>query len=93
MTFKLEVGDENEENGLRVKLVEIGVKRLPLDPKTGLGDDELEVILQVKTGEKEEEIVFSKQYLNEKPQEKFEGYTITLLKGDTKSVELSVTAE
>lgn len=90
MPLKLEVGDEKGENGLMVKLVEIGVKRLPLD-ENGLGDDELEVILQVKAGEKEGEIVFSKQYLNDKPVERFEGYTITLLQGNPKSVEISVT--
>lgn len=92
MAFRLEVGEEKGENGLSARLVGIGVKRLPLD-ENGLGDDELEVVLKVKAGEKEGEVVFSKQYLNEKPVEKFGKYKITLLKGDTKSVELSVTEE
>ncbi len=93
MAFRLEVGNEKEEKGLIVKLADITVKRLPLDPETGLGDDELRVTLLVNIGGKEKEIVMFKEYSGQRPSEKFGRYTITMLQGDPKSVELSVTAE
>jgi hypothetical protein len=91
--IKLECEEEQTVGSLQIKVIDITVKRPPINPETGLGDDVLRVSLNLKVGDKEEGIDFFKQYVNEQPKEKFEGYEITMISGDEKTVELSVTAE
>jgi hypothetical protein len=90
MDAKLKAGQEIRVQEILIKLTDITLKRLPLDPRTGLGDDELRITLLVKSGNKEEEIVLFKQYVNEQPAATFEGYEIILRKADMESVELAV---
>jgi len=90
MKIKLKINDEFRIDDLLIKVIEITIKRALVDLETGLGDDVLRVTLRMKRGDKENDIDLFKEYVNDKPVTSFEGYEITMIYGDEKSVELDI---
>jgi hypothetical protein len=87
--IKLGRGETYRSNGLQVLVKEIILLRLPIDPETGIGSDELELILLLK-GSSELECRLNMTSPAKKPSVDFEGHTITLNGYDGRAVELGI---